>query len=195
MEARSYLENIANRTTMRGVVYDMTRILMVACFIVGPTAMLVTSFHPLAIIVGGVVLVFGVVFARDTYLVSRQLKDAPVDLAFDPAPSRGPVTPGVVLGVAAAIGLFSAVFLLVSSVMGNLELGLGWGAIGLGLALVIGAMSLPTFGVQKRKWGVLQRALDEHPDLIGYLQDARRRFPADAPFPFSAPTDQVTIPA
>ena len=34
MEAASYVENIANRTTMRGVVYAMTRILTLACLIV-----------------------------------------------------------------------------------------------------------------------------------------------------------------
>lgn len=194
MEARSYVENIANRTTMRGVVHDMTRILMVAALVAGPTVMLATPFHPLAIIIGSLLLILGVVLIRDAVVVGRRLREEPLDLAFEPAPDRGPVTPGVLLGVAGGIGLFAVVLLLVASVMGDMSLGISWGAIGLGLALVIAAMSLPTFGVQKKKWAVLSRVLDAHPDQIPYLQDARRRFPQDAPFPFEAPTDVVVIP-
>ena len=44
MEARSYLENIANRTAMRAVIATMTKLLLVATFLVfGSVALVVTA--------------------------------------------------------------------------------------------------------------------------------------------------------
>ena len=100
MEAASYVENIANRTTMRGVVYDMTRILTVTCIVVVPLLLWATSMHPLAIIISGILGVLAVILVRDTIVVTRQLKASPLDLAFDPAPDRGPVSPANVLPLA-----------------------------------------------------------------------------------------------
>lgn len=194
MEAASYVENIANRTTMRGVVYDMTRILTVTCIVVVPLLLWATSMHPLAIIISGILGVLAVILVRDTIVVTRQLKASPLDLAFDPAPDRGPVSPANVLGVAGGVGVFGVVLLIVSTAMGDVAQGLTWGLITLGVAGVLALMSIPTFGVQARKWRVLSDALQAHPELIPYQQDARARFPHSAPFPFSAPTDQVIIP-
>ena len=102
--------------------------------------------------------------------------------------------PGLVLLVAGGVGVFGVVLLIVSTAMGDVAQGLTWGLITLGVAGVLALMSIPTFGVQARKWRVLSDALQAHPELIPYLQDARARFPHSAPFPFSAPTDQVIIP-
>lgn len=194
MEAASYVENIANRTTMRGVVYAMTRILTLACLIVIPVILWATSLHPVAIIISAVLGVVVIILVRDTIIVGRQLRQSPLDLAFEPAPDKGPVSPANVLGVAGGVAVFGVVFLIVSAAMGDLSLALTWGLITLGSAAVLALMSIPTFGVQARKWRILSEALAAHPDLIPYLQDARARFPRSAPFPFSAPTDQVIIP-
>ena len=80
--------------------------------------------------------------------------------------------------------------LFVASPGGSLIAPIVLGAVGVAIAI----MGIPTVGVQGRKWTVLADALREHAKLVPYLQDARNRFPKSAPFPFSAPTDVVTIP-
>lgn len=192
MEARSYLENIANRTTMRGVIATMTALLLGAV-VVGLVAILtLTGGHPAAVMLSVVLVVGAIILARDVVLVRRELKANPLDLAFGPAPHRGLITPGTVFGIAIALLLFGGVLGAVTLIGGG-ELSIWvWAAIGVGAAFAV--MGIPTLGVQQRKWRVLADALRAHPDLVAYLQDARARFPKDAPFPFSAPTDQVTIP-
>lgn len=193
MEAHSYIENIANRTTMRGVISTMTRLLLVVVVIGAIAILVLTNFHPVALIVGAVLFVLSVVLVRDVVIVGRQLRAEPLDLAFEPAPNRGLVTPGTVFGLAGGLTLFGVVMGVVmwigsgnSSFIGPIAL------VAVGVALAI--MGIPTLGVQDRKWTVLADALRDHPELIPFLQDARARFPQSAPFPFSAPTDQVTIP-
>ena len=193
MEARSYVENIANRTTMRGVISAMTRLLLVVV-VSGAVAILVLlDFHPIALIVAMVLTGLAVVLVRDVIIVSRQLRADPLDLAFDPAPSRGLVTPGTVFGIAGGLlmfGIVMAVVLWVRAPTSSFVAPIALIAVGMALAV----MGVPTLGVQERKWKVLADALRDHPELVPYLQDARARFPRSAPFPFSAPTDQVTIP-
>ncbi|MDO5534011.1 MAG: hypothetical protein Q4F65_05105 [Propionibacteriaceae bacterium] len=193
MEARSYIENIANRTTMRGVISTMTRLLLVVVVVGAVAMMLVTNFHPVALITGVVLLGFGVVLARDVVIVTKQRRSEPLDLAFEPAPNRGLVTPGTVFGAAAGLVLFGGIMggtMFVGNRDGSFIGPIALVAVGVALAII----GIPTLGVAQRKWTVLQDALRQHPEMIPYLQDARDRFPASAPFPFSAPTDQVTIP-
>ena len=193
MEARSYVENIANRTTMRGVISTMTRLLLVVV-VVGAIALVVlTNFHAVALIAGVVLLGFGIVLARDVFIVTKQIRSEPLDLAFEPAPSKGLVTPGTVFGVAAGLLLFGVIMgatMYVGNPEGSFVGPVAIAAVGVAMAI----MGIPTLGVQTRKWKVLEDALREHPELVPYLQDARARFPRSAPFPFSAPTDVVTIP-
>ncbi len=193
MEARSYVENIANRTTMRGVISTMTRLLLVVVVVGAIALMVLTNFHPVALISGVVLLGFGIVLARDVFIVTKQIRSEPLDLAFEPAPSRGLVTPGTVFGVAAGLVLFGAIMgitMYVGNPGGSFVGPIALVAVGVALAI----MGIPTLGVQQRKWTVLSDALAANPGLVPYLQDARARFPKSAPFPFSAPTDVVTIP-
>ncbi len=193
MEARSYIENIANRTTMRGVISTMTRLLLALVVIGAVVLNVLMNFHPVALIAGAVLLVFAVVLARDVVIVTKQQREQPLDLAFEPAPNRGLVTPGTVFGVAGGLVLFAVVLgatLFFASPGGSLIAPIVLGAVGVAIAI----MGIPTVGVQGRKWTVLADALREHPELVPYLQDARNRFPKSAPFPFAAPTDVVTIP-
>lgn len=193
MEARSYVENIANRTTMRGVISAMTRLLLVVVVIGAVAILVLMDFHPIALIVAMVLTGLAVVLVRDVIIVSRQLRADPLDLAFDPAPSRGLVTPGTVFGIAGGLlmfGIVMAVVLWVRAPTSSFVAPIALIAVGMALAV----MGVPTLGVQERKWKVLADALRDHPELVPYLQDARARFPRSAPFPFSAPTDQVTIP-
>ncbi len=192
MEARSYLENIANRTTMRAVVVTMTQLLGF-CLVVGAIALIVVSgLHPAALIIGVVMLGGAGMMVRDAVINRREVTANPLDLAFEPAPSRGLVTPGTAFGLAIGLGLFGLVLAVVSFLGTGQVLPYAWGALGVGAAF--GLMGVPTLGVQERKWQVLADTLSAHPDLVAYLQDARARFPQDAPFPFSATTDEVTIP-
>ena len=126
-------------------------------------------------------------------IVTRQIRAEPLDLAFEPAPRGGLLSPGVIFGMAGGVALFAVVLGGVTWVS-NPQLALTWAGVGLGVAAVIAGMGVPTLGVERRKWQVLGAALSEHPELIAYLQDARARFPRTAPFPFSAPTDVVSIP-
>lgn len=193
MEARSYLENIANRTAMRSVIATMTRVLLVATVVAGFALAIGSGFHPAATIVAVVLLGLGVVLSRDVLIVTREIRSAPLDLAFDPAPRGGLLSPGTTFGIAGGVGLFSLVLGVVTS-MSNPQQGLTWGGIGVGVAAILAVMGVPTLGVERRKWQVLADALRDHPELVDYLQDARARFPRSAPFPFQAPTDAVSIP-
>lgn len=195
MEARSYVENIANRTTMRAVGAAMTRVLMVTAFIGAVLLLVLTGFHPAAIVIGGVLIVIGFLVLRDVVLVSRALREEPLDLAFEPAPSGGILSPGTVFGAAGGVALFSVVLGGVTWFGNRSDVAFTWGGVGLLVAAAIAAMGVPTLGAPARKWAVLADALRDHPELVAYLADARARFPASAPFPFEAPTDQVTIPA
>lgn len=192
MEARSYLENIANRTTMRAVIATMTKLLLVATLVGGVLLIIVSGGHPAALIIGAVLFVGSLVLARDVVVVTREARQNPLDLAFEPAPDRGLVTPGTVFGLALALALFGGVLAAVTGFGDGTVSAFAWGLLGVGVALAL--MGIPTLGVQDRKWKVLSDALAAHPNLVGYLQDARARFPKTAPFPFSAPTDRVTIP-
>lgn len=192
MEARSYVENIANRTTMRGVVVTMTQLLGVTLVVGAIALMTLTGFHPAALIIGLVMLGGAVLMARDTRINRRVLKDEPLDLAFEPAPSRGLVTPGTAYGLALAFSMFGVVMGTVSYFGGGAVSVWAWAAIGVGVVFAL--MGIPTLGVPQRKWRVLADTLRANPQMIEYLQDARARFPKDAPFPFEAPTDEVTIP-
>lgn len=192
MEARSYVENIANRTTMRSVIATMTKLLLVVVVVAAACLLTLTGGHPAALIIGVVLLGAAVVLGRDVLVVGRDVKANPLDLAFEPAPDRGLVTPGTVFGLALGMALFGAVLAGVTTVMGQTIIVWTWVAFAVGAAFAI--MGIPTLGVQNRKWKVLTDALRANPHLIEFLQDARARFPKDAPFPFSAPTDQVTIP-
>ena len=193
MEARSYIENIANRTTMRGVIATMTRVLLVVTILAAFALAIGSGFHPAATIVAVVLLGLAAVLSRDVVLVTRDLRASPLDLAFDPAPRGGRLSPGTVFGIAGGVGLFGVVLGIVTW-FSNPSQGLVWAGIGLALAAAVAAMGLPTLGVQGRKWQVLADALRDHPELVDYLQDARARFPKSAPFPFQAPTDVVSIP-
>ena len=192
MEARSYVENIANRTTMRAVVMTMTQLLGFALFVGAIALITLTGVHPAALIIGLVMLGGAGLMVRDAVINRRVVRAEPLDLAFDPAPSRGLVTPGTVYGLALAFGLFGLVMGAVS------YFGAGtiatWAWVALGVGAVFALMGIPTLGVAQRKWRVLTDALRANPLMIEYLQDARARFPKDAPFPFEAPTDEVTIP-
>lgn len=193
MEARSYVENIANRTTMRGVISTMTRLLLVVVVVGAIALMVLTNFHPVALISGVVLLGFGIVLARDVFFVTKQIRSEPLDLAFEPAPSKGLVTPGTVFGVAGGLllfGLVMGVTMYIGNPAGSFVGPIAIGSVGVALAI----MGIPTLGVQTRKWKVLEDALRNHPELVPYLQDARARFPKDAPFPFQASTDEVSIP-
>lgn len=192
MEARSYLENIANRTTMRAVIATMTKLLLVATLVGGVLLIIVSGGHPAALIIGAVLLVGSLVLARDVVVVTREARQNPLDLAFEPAPDRGLVTPGTVFGLALALALFGGVLAAVTGFGDGTVSAFAWGLLGVGAALAL--MGIPTLGVQDRKWKVLSDALAAHPNLVGYLQDARARFPKDAPFPFQASTDEVSIP-
>lgn len=192
MEARSYLENIANRTAMRAVIATMTKLLLVATLVGGVLLIIVSGGHPAALIIGAVLFVGSLVLARDVVVVTREARQNPLDLAFEPAPDRGLVTPGTVFGLALALALFGGVLAAVTGFGDGTVSAFAWGLLGVGVALAL--MGIPTLGVQDRKWKVLSDALAAHPNLVGYLQDARARFPKTAPFPFSAPTDRVTIP-
>ena len=193
MEARSYVENIANRTTMRSVISTMTRLLLVVVVVGAIALMVLTNFHPVALISGVVLLGFGIVLARDVFIVTKQIRSEPLDLAFEPAPSKGLVTPGTVFGVAGGLllfGLVMGVTMYIGNPAGSFVGPIAIGSVGVALAI----MGIPTLGVQTRKWKVLEDALRNHPELVPYLQDARARFPKDAPFPFQASTDEVSIP-
>ena len=190
MEARSYLENIANRTTMRAVIATMTKLLLVATLVGGVLLIIVSGGHPAALIIGAVLLVGSLVLARDVVVVTREARQNPLDL--EPAPDRGLVTPGTVFGLALALTLFGGVLAAVTGFGDGTVSAFAWGLLGVGAALAL--MGIPTLGVQDRKWKVLSDALAAHPNLVGYLQDARARFPKDAPFPFQASTDEVSIP-
>lgn len=192
MEARSYVENIANRTTMRGVVVTMTQLLGIALVVGAIALMTLTGFHPAALIIGLVMLGGAGLMVRDAVINRRVLKAEPLDLAFEPAPSRGLVTPGTAYGLALAFSLFGLVMGAVSYFGGGSVSVWAWAAAGVGAVFAL--MGIPTVGVPQRKWRVLTDALRANPQMIEYLQDARARFPKDAPFPFSAPTDEVTIP-
>ena len=192
MEARSYVENIANRTTMRGVVVTMTQLLGVSLVVGAITLIVATKVHPAALIIGLVMLGGAVLMVRDTLINRKELREHPLDLAFDPAPDRGLVTPGTAYGLALGFGIFGIVMGSVSFVGGGAVSEWAYAALGVGATFAL--MGIPTLGVQRRKWGVLVDVLRTHPHLIEYLQDARARFPKDAPFPFAAPTDEVTIP-
>lgn len=192
MEARSYVENIANRTTMRAVILAMTKLLL-AALVVGVLLLVILSQgHPAALIIGVVLLVGAGVLARDVVVLGREVRAHPLDLAFEPAPNRGLVSPGIVFGAALGLILFGAVLGTVTLLAGGDLSAWVWVALGAGCAVAL--MGLPTLGVEKRKWTVLEAALAARPEAIAYLQDARRRFPASAPFPFAAPTDVVLIP-
>ncbi len=192
MEARSYLENIANRTTMRAVVAAMSQLLGVAMVLGAIGLVWISDFHPATLIIGVVMLGVAGLMVRDTLINRRERKEHPLDLAFEPAPNRGLVTPGTAFGLALGLGLFGTVLALVSFFGTGQVLAYAWGVLGVGAAFAL--MGVPTLGVQDRKWRVLSETLAEHPELIPYLQDARERFPKSAPFPFAAPTDEVTIP-
>lgn len=193
MEARSYVENIANRTTMRGVLVTMTQLLGLA-LVSGAIALItLTGVHPAALIIGLVMLGGAGLMGRDALINRREVRERPLDLAFEPAPSRGLVTPGTAYGLALAFGLFGIVMGVVTYIGSGGGVSVWtWVAIGVGLTFAL--MGIPTLGVKQRKWKVLADTLRANPLLIEYLQDARARFPQDAPFPFSAPTDEVTIP-
>ena len=192
MEARSYLENIANRTAMRAVIATMTKLLLVATLVGGVLLIIVSGGHPAALIIGAVLFVGSLVLARDVVVVTREARQNPLDLAFEPAPDRGLVTPGTVFGLALALLMFGGVLAAVTGFGDGTVSAFAWGLLGVGAALAL--MGIPTLGVQDRKWKVLSDALAAHPNLVGYLQDARARFPKDAPFPFQASTDEVSIP-
>lgn len=192
MEARSYVENIANRTTMRAVIATMTKLLLVVVVVAALGLLTLTNGHPAALIIGVVLLGGGVVLGRDVVLVGRDARANPLDLAFEPAPDKGLVTPGTVFGIAIGMALFGGVLAGVTTVLGQTIIIWTWVAFAIAAAFAV--MGIPTLGVQGRKWRVLADTLRANPRLIEYLRDARARFPKDAPFPFSAPTDQVTIP-
>lgn len=192
MEARSYLENIANRTTMRAVVATMTQLLGVALIVGAIALMVVSGGHPAALIIGVVMLGGAALMVRDALVNRQELREHPLDLAFEAAPDRGLVTPGTAFGLAIAFGLFGAVFGIVTLLGSGLLPVWSLGALGIGATFAL--VGIPTLGVQERKWKVLSDTLGAHPELVPYLQDARARFPKDAPFPFQAPTDEVTIP-
>lgn len=193
MQARSYVENIANRTTMRGVVFTMT-CLLAAVAVLGAVAInLLSGFHPVALILGFVLLVLALVLGRDVVIMGRAIRANPLDLAFEPASRDGLASPGTIFGAAGGLALFGLVMALAMLLTpGEDTFTAPLAMIGVGLAL--GIVGLPTLTAHQRTWRVLADALAKHPEMIPYLQDARRRFPADAPFPFSAPTDVVTIP-
>ena len=54
MEARSYLENIANRTTMRAVIATMTKLLLVATLVVAPLSLAWVGFDVSAVTATGI---------------------------------------------------------------------------------------------------------------------------------------------
>lgn len=192
MEARSYVENIANRTTLRAVILSMTKLLFCVLAVGGIALMVLTQGHPAAVIIGVVLLVGAAVLARDVVLLGRAARSRPLDLAFEPAPNGGLVSPGIVFGIALGLLLFAVVLATVTLAGGGEMSVWVWALLGVGVSVAL--VGVPTLGVEGRKWTVLSRALAAHPDTIPYLQDARRRFPAGAPFPFEAPTDVVRVP-
>lgn len=193
MEARSYVENIANRTATRAAAETMSRLLMVVLIALGIVPSIVSNFHPFAVMMGLVTLGLAAVLARDVVRLRRQRREYPLDLAFEPAPTGGLLSPGVIFGAALAVALF-AVVLSVVVTLGRAPQFLTWSFGGLVLAAAIALVGVPTLRLRGTTWHTLAKVLAAHPEQVAVLQDARARFPADAPFPFSAPTDQVTIP-
>lgn len=193
MGARSYVENIADRTATRAAALTMSRVLLVVLILAGTVPSLVSGFHPFAVIMGAITLVLAVLLARDVVRLGRDQRQHPLDLAFEPAPRGGLLSSGVIFGAAAGVGLFAIVLGIVLIVGGGAEFWI-WPVAGLVAAVAIALVGLPTLTLHRRTWRTLNDTLAAHPEQLAILADARARFPADAPFPFSAPTDQVTIP-
>lgn len=192
MEARSYVENIATRTAILRMLERMTRNACIALVVAGGALLVGTGLHPAGVIVGTVLAVGAFVVGRASARLGRERRDDPLDLGFEPVPARYP-TPGPWFGTAIALALFGAVFTALSfAARPDLATIVGGGL--LGAAVLVSAVASATVGLEQRRWRELDATLAAHPELVAYLADARRRFPSDAPFPFEAPTDGVTIP-
>jgi len=194
MEVRSFIENVANRATVEDTVARMMRIAMVALFVAAVVLGVATGCHPAAIVIGVVLAVLGVRVARVVRRLAVEHRASPLDVTFDPVAVGGVLSPGVILGTAGGLAAFFGLFAVILWVTSSPDQALLTGGVGLGVAAGVAAFGLPTIGMEERKWTVLRRLLADHPGEVARLQDIRRRFPADAPFAFSAPTDQVSVP-
>ncbi|WP_342372661.1 hypothetical protein PCC79_00265 [Propioniciclava soli] len=192
MVARSYVENIATRTAIGRMLERMMGTAGAALLVAGVGLAVATGFHPAGVIIGAVLVVGGVVVLRPAAQLRREHRENPLDFGFEPIPQRHP-TPGPVFGAAIALVLFGGL-LLGAGVLSNGAALLPFGAGLLGAGLLVAVVGVTTLGLERRRWAELSATLDAHPELVAYLQDARRRFPADAPFPFEASTDEIRIP-
>ena len=67
-----------------------------------------TKFSPgrrESLIIGSVLVVASLVLIRDAVGLGRDLRREPLDFAFEPAPSRGLLSPGTVFGLAGGVGM------------------------------------------------------------------------------------------
>ncbi|MBB1496380.1 hypothetical protein J4N02_16155 [Propioniciclava sp. MC1595] len=65
---------------------------------------LASAAYPAALIIGSVLVVASLVLIRDAVVLGRDLRREPLDFAFEPAPSRGLLSPGTVFGLAGGVG-------------------------------------------------------------------------------------------
>lgn len=193
MDARSYLENVANRASAEAAWTAMVRGAVAICLVGAGLLAVLSGFHPAATIIAAVLVVGGALLLREAMRLSRQRRREPLDFTFDPAPTGGLLAPAVALGVPAGVGLFFAIFGAVLWFADPAQALLVGGA-GLGVAVALALVALPTLFIERQKWSVLRGVLASRPDQVEQLQDIRARFPSDAPFPFAAPTDEVTLP-